>query len=166
MLLLAVIMISGSFATSVIEPRDRPQLDASKIFIPIGKSGQKISLLDLSRISRSDLEHLTGNKMNLFERIAFHKTQKRLSRGINENGTITDKRINQFFSMKDDGKTKGFHAIGFILGFVLGLIGVLIAYVMNDDEDKKNRVKWSWIGFAIGWVLVLGLYLILVASSL
>ena len=41
---------------------------------------------------------------------------------------------------------------GFALGFLLGVIGVLIAYII---ENGKNRplIKWAWIGLA-AWVVV------------
>ena len=52
-----------------------------------------------------------------------------------------------------EGQT-GFHAGGFFLGLLLGLIGVLIAYLINDDKHR-NRVKWAWIGWGVIVVLVL-----------
>ena len=69
LLLLVTTLISNSFAASEI--KILPSLDASKIYIPVGKSGQKISLLDLSKISQADLEILTGKKMNFIEKAAF-----------------------------------------------------------------------------------------------
>ena len=59
--------------------------------------------------------------------------------------------------MKKRGDGEGFQAGGFFLGFLLGLIGVLITYLINDDQ-KRNRVKWAWIGFAI-WIGILGVLL-------
>jgi hypothetical protein len=42
---------------------------------------------------------------------------------------------------------------------LVGLIGVLIAYLKNDDK-KDNRVKCACIGFAV-WVGILLIALIL-----
>ena len=50
--------------------------------------------------------------------------------------------------------TSGFHLGGFALGFLIGPIGVLIAYLIDDDK-KRNRVKWAWIGL-IAWVVIFG----------
>lgn len=54
--------------------------------------------------------------------------------------------------MLASGET-GFHAGGFFLGLLLGVIGVIIAYLIND-EKKHNRVKWAWIGWGV-WVVLL-----------
>jgi hypothetical protein len=160
----AFIVSSFSFSSSSsTEPLNVPApavVNASKIMIPVGNSGKKISLLELSRINRQELENLTGKKMSLFEKMAFKKTQKRLKKGIKDDGTITDKRLLKFMNRKAAGNTEGFHGLGFVLGFFLGILGVLLAYVINDDEDKRNRVKWAWLGFGIGALL----YIILIVA--
>ena len=125
----------------------KPAIDAATVLIPIGKSGKKISLLELSYISRSDMEKLTGRKMNLPQRWAFRSAQRRLRDGINEDGIITNKKLQKMF-FSGDGQGGGFHIGGFALGFLLGLIGVLIAYLINDDM-KHRRVKWAWVGFGV-----------------
>jgi hypothetical protein len=146
-LVAALLFLSGSFANSIIE---RPSRKASEIFIPIGATGQKISLLELSQISMDNLQALTGRKMDLMERIAFKAGQKKLKKSINADGTF-DKKFAKRLEKNAEG-TSGFHAGGFFLGFLLGLIGVLIAYLIKDDK-KRNRVKWAWIGFGI-WVVI------------
>jgi len=49
---------------------------------------------------------------------------------------------------------KSFHFGGFALGFFLGLIGILIAYIINDDNHSR-RVRWAWYGFGIYVVILL-----------
>jgi hypothetical protein len=150
--------LSISFAASSIVEPPKKKLNAAEIFLPIGNTGKKISLLDFSNISKHDLELLTGRKMKFFETIAFKTGQKKLRNSINSDGTIEKRKIGKFFS-KRAGET-GFHTGGFVLGFLLGLIGILIAYLIKDDY-KRNRVKWAWIGLAI-WV---GIWAILSASG-
>ena len=59
--------------------------------------------------------------------------------------------------MMADGE-KSFYFGGFILGLLLGLIGVLIAYLMKKDNAF---IRSTWIGWG-AWVVLL---VILLASS-
>lgn len=155
-LLTAFAFVSSSFAISNVT-EEKPQPRADKIFVPIANTGYKISLMELSRISMKDLQLLTGRKMNLIEKIAFKDAQKTLKRNINPDGTF-DKRFAKKLQRRGDGE--GFQAGGFFLGLLLGLIGVLIAYLIKD-EQKRNRVKWAWIGWGV-WIAIL---LIIIASG-
>jgi hypothetical protein len=149
-LLTSLLFITSSFGTSsVLSPK---KIKASELYLPIDKTGKKISLMELSTIGVSDLQTLIGKKMNFAEKVSFKITQKRLRNSINPDGTIESRRLQKFFQ-KRGGET-GFHFGGFALGFFLGLIGILIAYLIKDDY-KQNRVKWAWIGFGIGVVISL-----------
>lgn len=159
-IVIAFFVVTVSTASTPMNPgTEKSKVYASNIFIPIGKTGNKISLLELSTISRTDLEKITGKKMNFWERQAFKSAQKKLKKGINDDGVVTKKQLLKVFGegKGGDGET-GFNLGGFALGFLVGLIGVLVAYLIND-EKKKNRVKWAWIGFAAA--VVLGLILVL-----
>ena len=138
---------SSNFATPVRNP-----IKASEVYLPVGKNGQLISLMDLSRIRVKDLEELTGKKMKLVDKISFKIGQRELKKSINSDGSFNKKKIEKFFSKAD--VTSGFHLGGFALGFLLSIIGVLIAYLIKDDK-KQARVKWAWIGFAVSLVIIL-----------
>ena len=152
-LLVAIALITPSFAAVTVT---EPKKNASDIFITVGTTGQKVSLLDLSLMSVKDMEKLTGKKMKLTEKASFKIGQHKLKNSINDDGTINNKKLVKAFS--GDG---GFSLGGFALGFFLGLIGVLIAYVIKDEKQSSRR-RWAWIG----WVTFLALYLVLVASLL
>jgi hypothetical protein len=124
---------------------------ASDVYLPVGSGGNKISLLELSKIDVRSFESLTGRHLNFVDRLGFKIAQKKLRKSISADGTIDNKKLNKFLAQGDG--TTGFHIGGFALGFLIGLIGVLIAYLIND-EKKKNRVKWAWIGFAV-WIVLL-----------
>jgi hypothetical protein len=151
-----IIAISIASAPVMKGPKDG-KVYASEVFIPIGKTGSKISLLELSTISRSDLEARSGKKMDFITRKTFKSSQRKLKKLIEEDGTINNKNLQNANSAGDgiDGTT-GFHLGGFALGFFLFLLGVLIAYLINDGK-KQNRVKWAWIG-AIGWLIFGGAF--------
>ncbi|HQU55938.1 MAG: hypothetical protein R2796_03755 [Chitinophagaceae bacterium] len=151
-LITALFVLSNSYGSNVV---NTPPLKASEIYLPIGNTGKYISMQELSTIKMKDLQKLTGKKISFFEKIAFKKAQRQLQNSINYDGTFNSKRIEKM--MKKNGNGEGFQAGGFFLGFLLGLIGVLIAYLINDGQ-KRNRVKWAWIGLAV-WVGILGIIL-------
>jgi hypothetical protein len=155
-LFMALTMLITSFAAVGVTA---PPKKASEMFIPIGNTGQQISLMELSHIKVKDFEALSGRDMKLADKVVFKVAQKEIRKSIRPDGTVNSKKLANVMQ-KVDGTT-GFHIGGFALGFLLGLIGVLIAYLLNDDK-KSNRVKWSWIGFGAGLVF----YLLLVAAAL
>lgn len=148
-------IISTGFAINPI-PTEKAPLKASAIMLPVGPNGSMMSLEDLAYIKPREYAKLTNRKMNIFDRAAFTIAQKKLRNSINADGTISDKKMNKMVAALD-GET-GFHLGGFALGFLLGLIGILIAYLINDDY-RSNRRKWAWIGF--GSFLVIYIVLIL-----
>ena len=118
--------------------------------VPIG-NGLKISLLDLSQISIKDVQELRGAKMKFADRLAFKAAQKKLRININPDGTFDNKILKK---LKKAEGSSGFNLGGFALGFLLGLIGVLIAYLIKGDQ-RQSRIKWAWIGFLVWVALVL-----------
>ena len=141
-ILLLVSFISASLNAS-IAPGPKP-LNAEDIMVPIA-SGKVISLRDLAYIKVADYESVTGKKLSLLKKIEFKLSQRKLRKSMNEDGTFSNKQMEKMFESGIDGET-GFHLGGFALG--LTLIGVLIAYLIND-EKKRNRVRWAWIGAAL-----------------
>jgi hypothetical protein len=150
-LIIALFALSFSFGANVVT--NLPTLKAKDILIPIGNTGQKISLLDLSRIKIKEVEALTGKKMNLFEKAGFRAAQHKLRMNINYDGTLNSKKLEKRLKSAEDG---GFHLGGFALGLFLSLIGVLIAYLLPGDSQAR-RTKWAWIGAALSiiWVVIL-----------
>jgi hypothetical protein len=166
-----VLAITTSFATSLSipvstvavtsspAPEAAAAVKATDMRIPIGSTGKFINLQDLSTIKVADFEQLTGKKMGLLRRMEFKMAQRNIRHSINNDGTVNNKRLAKMAKGygEDDGS---FHFGGFALGFFLGLIGVLIAYLINDDLHHR-RVKWAWLGFAI----YVGVLLIVIAAS-
>lgn len=128
----------------------RPPVKATEVFIPAGQNGELISLMEISRMSMKEYQEFSGKKMNLFQKINFKIGQRELKKSINNDGSFNKKKVEKFFSKAD--ATSGFHLGGFALGFLLWLIGVLIAYLIKDDK-KAARVKWAWIGAIIATAL-------------
>ncbi len=149
LLLSAAIFSFGAIASNSIDAN--PSLNAKNMLIPIGQSGETISLIQLSTIQMDELEALTGTEMKFMDRLAFKAAQKKLSKAIDEDGNLTNKKLVKKMQNLADG---GFHLGGFALGVLLGLIGVLIAYLINTG-DTAGRRKWAWIGFGVLVVVAL-----------
>jgi len=146
-LFICISLVSISHASSTL--LTPPRLNAKDVLIPIGKLGNKISILELSKISTTDFQKLTGEKLNWFNKASFKMTQHKLRQNIDQDGTFNRKRMSIFF-----GSKTGSAAGGFALGLFLSFIGVAIAYLIKD-EHKHNRVTWAWIGFAVGFTILL-----------
>ena len=148
-------------SNSLIEPSSKPvKLNAADVLIPVGKDGKQVSLLELSEMKVKELEKITGTKMKLVDKIGFKVAQKQLRESIDADGSINNKKLNKFAAKANKpAEGDGFHIGGFALGFLLGLIGVLVAYLINDDK-KSVRVKWAWLGLA-AWLVILLIFFIL-----
>lgn len=146
-----------SFATGIVTPPKK----AAEIFVPVGNTGQRISLLELSQLDLKSFETLTGRHLRFMDRIGFKIAQRDLRKSINRDGTIDARRLNRFRNSGDH--STGFHIGGFALGFFVGILGVVIAYIIEDDY-KRNRVKWAWIGFGLGFLLSIALMIVVISQ--
>src|SRR5690348_2884861 len=90
-LLIAISVFATTYASglSIIVPARK----ASEIMVSVGKSGEKISLLDLSRIKVKDYEKLSGQNMKLAGKVGFKLAQKQLAKSINPDGTVNSKML-------------------------------------------------------------------------
>ena len=149
-----VFLTVSTFAASIVVSPAAKTLHANELMIPLGNH-RSISLLDLTNMSPKEYSSATGKHMNVVDKLKFRLAQKELRKTIREDGTVDQARMAQL--QKKMAASSGFHLGGFALGFFLGPIGVLIAYLINDDL-KSERTKWAWIGL-IAWVVIFVLIL-------
>jgi hypothetical protein len=153
--LIALLIASSSFAASIdgsVPPK------AADIFIQV-EGGQRINLQTLADISVKDLEKLTNRKMKFSEKMSFKLGQKKLRDNINPDGSLRNEKIATTLAA-GNGEGRGFHIGGFALGLLLGLIGVLIAYLIKDDNRYRRRT-WAWVGVGVYVLLYITLSLAL-----
>lgn len=129
---------------------NKPHITAYEVYIPVGNTGQLISLMDLSQINVKEFEKLSGKKMKLLDKINFKLGQRELKKSINRDGTFNSKKIEKYLNKAALGGA--FSISGLALGLFLSLIGVLIAYLITSG-DKKSRITWAWIGAAISLII-------------
>ena len=150
LVLVALCTIGYASTTPGSVPTTKFPLEANEVYLPVGKTGHLISLMELSQISVRDFEKLTGNKMKLGEKVKFKLGQRELRKNINEDGSFNSKKFENYFTVRGAARAS-IDLGGFALGLVLSLVGVLIAYVLAGDN--KQFIKWTWIGAVISLIV-------------
>jgi len=158
-LVLAVLCTTSySFSKPTSVPESHFPINSREVYIPVGNTGQLISLMDLSQISVKDFEKLSGKKMKFADKVKFKVGQRELRKKINEDGTFNSKKFENYFEASQKGLLTGISWAGLALGLFLNIIGVLIAYLITSKEGNRSMIKWAWIGAiisAIVWGAVL-----------
>tara|TARA_B110000238_G_C15789777_1_gene295428 strand:- start:28 stop:309 length:282 start_codon:yes stop_codon:yes gene_type:complete len=74
---------------------------------------------------------------------------------VTSNGPATDSVVLQDIQLTTEAPPAEFHFGGFILGLLLGLIGVGLAYIFSSDPDFR-RNAWYGLGtWMIIWLLLM-----------
>jgi len=123
------------------------------------EQAQLDKLKQFSTMSFMEYEKLLGHKASKVEKYAFTRMQKKTSKMFDSEGNLLQKYQQRLKRMYDE--PGGSFVGGFALGFFLGAIGLILAYAVNNDGDKKNRIKGAWWGFIIQAILAI----ILIAAS-
>jgi len=149
--LLAIFSIGYPASNPISVSKAKPPVKATEVYLPLGKTGELISLMDLSLIGVKEYESLTGKKMKFLDKVNFKIGQRQLKKCINHDGTFSKKRIQKYFNKAAVGGG-GVSILGLALGLLLSIIGVLIAYLLKSP-NKKSLVTWAWIGFLISLIV-------------
>lgn len=144
LLLLLMIFLSATFSEAAFTTTKTATIPIERETVPILeiKRQQERALMEkVVHMSVKDYEVFTGKKMNLVDRFTFRVIQKQFKRRMAED------------------LTSGFNLGGFFLGFLLGLLGVLGAYIFSRD---RNFRKWTWIG--LGGAIIFSLILLAISA--
>ena len=134
-------------------------LPLSKVIIE--HSGEKVGLESIKKFSTmtfNEYETTLGHKASKLEKFAFERMQKKSVKMLDENRNLRSKYERKFNSMYE-GSGGSFFG-GFALGFFLGAIGLLLAYVAFKDGGQKKRIEGAWWGFGVATIL----FVILIAA--
>jgi hypothetical protein len=143
---MVVLVLPATYAILPTEPTTKTPT-ASELQIPLYGSDKTISLADFLKLTPKGYKELTGKKLKLKDKLGLKLIQREFKKCIDKDGTVNVEKMK-----KVDGS--GFNIGGFLLGFFLSIIGVLIAYLISKGE-QPNLVKWAWIGAAISLVIYL-----------
>lgn len=100
---------------------------------------------DFLSLTPKKYKEMTGEKLSLTKKISLKLAQKKIKRAIKNNESIDSTTMAEAFDSSD------FNIGGFVLGLLLSVIGVLIAYLIGDT----SVIKWAWIGFGVFLVIFL-----------
>jgi hypothetical protein len=155
-LFIAIVLSCSSYLHAAVFVGENPSAD--KLMLPLFNSGKMISLADFMKLKNAEYKKITGTRMSLKERITLKIFQHHFKNSINSDGTVN---VPNYKEDVDDMHT--FRFDWFALGFFLGLFGLLIALVINDDK-RRARIKWVGIGFLAYLVFALIIIVAVLAS--
>jgi len=104
-------------------------------------------------LSVREFESAAGTRLGWLQRMYFHAVQHRVKRALRSDPTLL---ITPYYDTA--AKKFKFNALWFVIGAVIGPLGVLLAYVSHPQKNgpnKKDRTSSAWLGFAF-WILWFG----------
>lgn len=128
------------FNCFAITTPNRKEPLATEMMLPLLNSNHQISLYDFSHLSAKEYRKITGRKLGWLKALELKLVQKKLRESIREDGTVNTTEFKKAWGESD------FHWGGYLLGLLLGPLGIIITYFINDDY-KRERRKWAWWGF-------------------
>jgi len=154
-LLLAVVFSISSNAGMIYVPSnatDNAKLGKASAASVLGQLDAKTFLT----LTPAKVQEMTGTKMTFGQKVSLKMAQMQVKKQLKKGQEV---------NMADMGKKagSGINFLWLLVGFLLGIIGVLIAYLTREGSDD-NRVKSAWIGAGIWLVLWIILYIAIFAS--
>ena len=105
----------------------------------------QLSSEDLLALTPSKYEELTGKKLGLKGKLALYLLKKE----VKKTGTTEPIQLEEELANNDGG----FNLIGFLAGFFLSIIGVLLVFLLASNNKAMKRS--AWLGFGIMVLLAL-----------
>lgn len=142
--LAVALMIIGYPSFATLEPSSEllPPKSENTIASPLAN----FTVQDFLALSPKKYKELTGKKLSLTQKISLKIAQKKMKKAVKNKESI-----DMSSSMAEAFDTSDFNIGGFVLGLLLSVIGVLIAYLIGDT----SVIKWAWIGFGVFFVIFL-----------
>jgi hypothetical protein len=104
----------------------------------------QLSSEDLLALTPAKYEELTGEKLGLKGKLALYLLKKEVKKSGTEPIQLEEELAN------NDG---GFNLIGFLAGFLLAFLGVLLVFLLASNNKAMKRS--AWLGFGVLLVLAL-----------
>lgn len=141
-LLAFALMIFSIPSIALVGPSAKPEpVKESTAVSPLSN----MNVEDFLSLTPKKYKELTGEKLSITQKISLKLAQKKIKKALKNNEQIDSA------TMANAVDTGDFNIGGFILGLLLSVIGVLIAYLIGDT----SVIKWAWIGFGVFLVIFL-----------
>ncbi len=124
----------SAFVPSTSQTQEKPKQHGK-----LAVQEQRAIMEQFVKLTPQEYGLMRGKKLSFVEKVEFKILQKRFKK-----------------KLYDGDDSSGFNLGGFALGFLLGLIGVLLAYIFSRD---RNFRKWTWIGFGVYAVIIIAILL-------
>ena len=142
-LLVFALMIFNLTTSALTVPSTEPVPPKSENTVVTPFTGMTVQ--DFLALTPKKYKELTGEKLSITQKISLKLAQKKIRKAVKNNESIDSA------TMANAVDTSDFNIGGFVLGFLLSVIGVLIAYLIGDT----SVIKWAWIGFGVFLVIFL-----------
>jgi hypothetical protein len=137
------LVIFNLSSSAVTLPSTEPVPPKSESTVAAPFAGMSVD--DFLSLTPKKYKELTGEKLSITQKISLKLAQKKIKRALKNNEKIDSE------TMANAVDTSDFNIGGFVLGLLLSVIGVLIAYLIGDT----SVIKWAWIGFGVFLVIFL-----------
>ena len=146
---LFVVLLSYSSLTSA---STHPGEVAAYQAVPAAKPSQfdGMTVSDFFALTPRKYRELTGKKLSLPQHVALKLAKVKVKKMVKKNKPV------DLMLVAREIDTNNFDILGFVLGLVLGPLGILIAYLL--EGRSSSTFLWS----AIGALIWLGIFLLLI----
>lgn len=142
----AVLFTVRSSALTLPSSTPEPVKKESSTISPLSN----LSVNDFLSLTPKKIREMTGERMSLSQKVALKMAQNKLKKEIHSKQQAD---VGSAAAMVDGSD---FNIGGFVLGLLLSIVGVLIAYLIGD----RDVIKWAWIGFGVSAIIYLLVLLI------
>ncbi|MER3499243.1 MAG: hypothetical protein C4308_11735 [Chitinophagaceae bacterium] len=147
-LFVSICQINALPATAVVAPVSKVVIDPNPL--------ATISAKDFLKLTPKKLEALTGKKMNLLQKLQLKIVQHKVKKMVRRGEVVTMADVQKKFA-----EMSSMNLLAFLLGLILGPVGVVIALILKETGDVGPEfLKWSLYGCLLWLAIVLVLILI------
>ena len=113
--------------------------------VQLNSNPAHFTLEQILNLTPKKYKNLTGKKMRFGQVLSLKYVQYKIKKQVKRGQPVNMLQVNQDIDATD------FSFAGFLLGLLLSIFGVLIAYLIGD----RRKIKWSWYGFGFGALIIL-----------